>query len=59
MITKEYTLTDAEQMVIRDALIEYRQAHKDLKPNSPIAKRYWASVDALADQFTDDVRRGR
>jgi len=54
MKTKTYIFTENEIMVLRNALIEYWQFVKNLKPNSPIAKRNKNLTLALKDQFVQD-----
>ncbi|OQB44392.1 MAG: hypothetical protein BWY02_02810 [bacterium ADurb.Bin157] len=55
MKTKTYTFTEEEILTLRNAVIEYYQMIKSLKPNSPIAIRNQANAKALKDQFIQDA----
>ena len=54
--TKQYLLTEIEVLAIRDALIEFKQQLKNVKPISDIAIAEKKAVTALVEQFKDDVR---
>jgi hypothetical protein len=56
MRIKTYTFTEEEIMTLRNAVIEYHQMIKGLKPNSPIAIRNKANAEALKNQFINDAR---
>ena len=55
MKMKTYTFTEEEIITLRNAVIEYHQMIKGLKPNSPIAIRNQANAKALKDQFIQDA----
>lgn len=55
MNTKEYLFTFREMTIIRNALIEYAQFVKCENPTES-RKELIASVEALKDQFKNDVR---
>jgi len=51
MKEKHYIFSEEEVMTLRNALIEYYQLIKKLKPNSPIALRNQMNAKVLKDQF--------
>ena len=55
VITKRYNFTKIEMETIRNALIEYHQKFKILKPLSPHVLHVFKAVEALKNQFKDDV----
>ncbi len=55
MKAKTYTFTEEEILTLRNAVIEYYQMIKNLKPNSPIAIRNQVNAKALKDQFLNDA----
>ena len=52
---KRYNLTRIEMEAIRNALIEYHQKFKILKPLSPHAQQVFKTVETLKHRFMDDV----
>ena len=52
---KKYILTKTEMEAIRNALIEYHQEIKNLNPISPHVQELFKTVEALKNQFKDDV----
>ena len=55
MKTKTYVFTDEEILTMREALTEYWQSIKNLKPYSPIAIRNQRQAKALKEQFQNDA----
>ena len=54
---KQYIFTDEEQIILRDALIEYKHFIKPpITGASASRHEIYASTAALADQFRNDVR---
>jgi len=51
---KTYIFTSEEVITLRNAVIEYYQMIKHLKPNSPVAIRNLNNARALKDQFITD-----
>ena len=54
MKTKKYAFTEDEVMTLRNALLEYHQMIKHLKPESPIFIRSQRNAESLKDQFMQD-----
>lgn len=52
---KTYVFTEEEVLTLRNAMLEYYQMVKNLKPNSPIAIRNITNAKALKDQFSVDA----
>jgi hypothetical protein len=52
---KTYIFTEEEILTLRNAIIEYYQMIKHLKPSSPIAIRNLNNAKALKDQFVTDA----
>jgi len=52
---KSYFFTNDEILTLRNALIEYHQFIKTLKPNSSIAIKNKKNAKALSDQFKQDT----
>ena len=52
---KTYVFTREEVMTLRNAVIEYYQVIKHLKPTSPIAIKNIGNAKALKDQFITDA----
>jgi hypothetical protein len=50
-----YVFTEDEILTLRNALIEYYQSIKKLKPNSPIAQRNLENTKVLKDLFIKEV----
>jgi hypothetical protein len=55
MKIKTYTFTEEEILTLRNAMIAYWHMVKELKPNSPIARRNISNAKALKDQFINDA----
>ena len=57
MKNKQYLFTENEVLTLRNAMIEYYQMVKHLKPNSPIAIKNLANAKSLKDQFILDAAK--
>jgi hypothetical protein len=55
MQSHTYTFTSSEMMTIRDALTDYYQSIKHLKPSSPVAIANLKNAEILKDEFKTDV----
>lgn len=56
---KDYSFTAEEQIILRDALREYKHALPSPPPQSERGAKIKRQTQALLDQFANDVRLGR